>query len=295
MVNRLKESPLLQIFILIMLAFIWGSSFILMKKGLESFPPAQVGTVRLVFAFLVMLPIALKHIKPTYVKNWKLILITGLIGNVGPAILFAVAQTKISSSLAGILNSLTPIFTLVAGLFFYASKIRGGQIIGLILGLAGCVMITFIGAEGSLGDFNFFALFVVIATICYGVSGNMIKYYFNDIRPLPLTALIMFSNGPIALVYLLTTDFPTRLMTVDGAWMSLWYIFLLGAFGTAFALMFFYKLIQMTSAVFGSVVTYLIPIVAVIWGVIDGETLYPLHFVGMALIIGGVYIVNKFK
>jgi drug/metabolite transporter (DMT)-like permease len=290
-----SENKFFPIFVLTFLAIIWGSSFILIKKGLDVYSPDQVGTIRIVFAFLVMLPIALKHIRTIFKTHWKIILLFGTVSNLTPALLFALAETGLSSSLTGILNSLTPIFTLIVGTLFFSTQIQKAQIIGLVIGFAGSLALSFIGSGGELGEFNYYALFVVAATICYGFSANMVRKYFLTIPPVVLTSLAVFSVGPFSLIYLFTTDFTYKLFNADGALLSLFYLFLLGAVGTAFALVLFNRVIQTTSAVFASTVTYLIPIAAVIWGLIDNEALYPLHFVGMALIILGVFVVNKNK
>ncbi len=294
-IKKLENHSALPIILLITLSIIWGSSFILIKKGLIAFNPEQVGTLRMVFAFIVLLPFAIKNIKTVFIKDWKKIVSLGFIANLIPAILFSIAQTGLSSSLTGILNSLTPIFTLIIGAMFYSTEIKGGQIFGLIIGFIGSFVLTFVGAGGELGSFNYYALFVIAATICYGIAGNFIKKHFSNINAVVLTSLTMFSVGTISLVYLLTTNVTSVIVSHNHGWMSFIYIFILGAVGTAFALILFNKLIQMVSAVFASSVTYLIPIAAVIWGVIDGESLYLFHFFGMALIIIGVYIINKFK
>jgi drug/metabolite transporter (DMT)-like permease len=291
----IENNKFLPFFILITLAIIWGSSFILIKKGLDSFSPDQVGTIRITFAFLVMLPIALKNLKPVFQYYWKKLILFGTIANLIPSILFAIAETGLSSSVTGILNSLTPIFTLLVGTLFFSSVIKKGQVGGLIIGFAGSAILTFVGSSGELGGFNYFALFVVTATICYGFSSNMVNRYFMEINSVALTSLAMFSVGPIGLAYLLTTDFTSRLVHIDGAWLSLGYLFILGAIGTAFALILFNRLIQITSPVFASIVTYLIPIAAVFWGIVDGEIFNLMHLGGMVLIVLGVYIINKYN
>ena len=287
-----KAYPIL---VLMLLALIWGSSFILIKKGLMAFSALQVGTIRVSFAFLILLPFAVKKLKTVFKVRWKSFLVYGLVANLLPAVLFALAETGLSSSLTGILNSLTPIFTLIVGMLFFKTGIQKGQSVGLALGLIGSVLISIVGAEGGIGHFNYFVIFVVIATILYGFAANMVKNLFFNVDSLTLTAMAFFSIGPISLAALFSTDFLSIMANADNAWSSLLYLFILAAVGTAFALILFNKLIQMTSAVFGSTVTYLIPIAAIIWGILDGETLYPLHFVGVALIVGGVYIVNRFK
>ncbi len=293
--TRIDEGKTLPILILILLSIIWGSSFILIKKGLDSFSPLQVGTLRVVFAAAILLPLAFKNLKVVFKEHWKLIFLFGLISNLIPGVLFALAETGLSSSLTGVLNSVTPIFTMLIGALVFNSLFNKGQIIGLIIGFAGSVTISFVGSEGGIGTFNYFALFVIFSAMLYGLTSNMVKVYFFNIHPAVLTSLALFSVAPFALTYIIFSDFTQILSNSTGGWESLFYIFILGAVGTAFALIFFNKLIQITSPVFASSVTYLIPIIAVFWGIIDGETLYPLHFLGMILIMSGVYFVNKFK
>jgi drug/metabolite transporter (DMT)-like permease len=218
-----------------------------------------------------------------------------MFSNLFPALLFATAETGLSSSLAGILNALTPMMTLIAGVIFFSTKIKILQLIGLIIGFIGTIALSFISSSGDMGEFNHFALYVILATMMYGFSGNFIKKYLNGIHPVTLTALAVFTVGPFSMIFLFSTDLLSRLSTIDGAWVSLGYLFLLGAIGTAFALVLFNRLIQNTTAVFASSVTYLIPVMAVVWGILDGESFFVLHLLGMGLIILGVYLVNKRK
>ncbi|KUG26937.1 permease of the drug/metabolite transporter (dmt) superfamily [hydrocarbon metagenome] len=293
--DKYTEHKAFPITILILLGLVWGSSFILIKRGLVAFDPLQVGTIRIMFASLVMIPIAFKNLRLHFKTDWKKFVAVGLIGNFFPAILFAYAETGITSSLAGILNALTPMFTLIFGTLFFAAQINRWQMIGLIIGFGGSVALSFLGSEGTLGSFNHYAGAVIIATLGYGLNINLLKKWFPRLNSLVLTSLAMFSVGPLAAVYLLSTNFVNVVANNDEALMSLFYLFLLGVVGTSFALVLFNKLIQITTPVFASTVTYLIPIAAVIWGVIDNEAFYPVHFIGMAMIIMGVYIVNKNK
>lgn len=293
--TQFTEHKTFPVVILIVLSIIWGSSFILIKKGLVAFDALQVGTIRIMFASVVLLPIALRNIKTHFRTDWNKFLAVGLVGNFAPAILFAYAETGITSSLAGILNALTPIFTLIIGVFFFATRINKRQAIGLLFGFGGSAVLSFIGSEGGLGSFNHYAATVIVATVCYGININLLKAWFPWLNSLILTSLAMFSIGPLSIVYLFSTDFFSVVVTNDDALLSLFYLFLLGAVGTSFALVLFNKLIQITTAVFASTVTYIIPIAAVMWGIIDNEALYLIHFIGMLLIISGVYIVNKNK
>ena len=217
----------------------------------------------------------------------------GIIANLIPAILFAAAETGLSSSMTGVFNAITPLMTLIIGSLIYKNIIHKKQTVGLIIAFAGSLMLSFVGSTGKLDSFNTYSLYVIAATICYGLGLNMVRTHFLKIRSIALSALTMFSIGPIALIYLLCTDFFYRLNNVENAWESLGYIFLLGAVGTGFALILFNRLIQSTSAVIASSVTYLIPIVAVLWGIADGEPFFMLHIVAMILITLGVFFVNK--
>ncbi len=288
-----KNNKILSALILLTLSLIWGSSFILIKKGLLAFTPMQVGALRITFAFLTLLPIAILNFKQTFKKDWKKYLALGLVANLIPASLFPFAEEGLASSLTGMLNSLTPIFTLLIGVLFFGTKMNTKQVLGLILGLAGALVLGSVNNTGGFGGFNYFALFVLFATLCYGLSSNMVKKMFKDTNTIVLTSLQMFSIGFFAIVYLLFTDFPQRMTANPNATVSLIYILILGVVNTAFALILFNRLIQLTSAVYASMVTYLIPLSALLWGLLDNEEIFPLHIGGMLLILFGVFIVNK--
>lgn len=294
LINRymVKTGTIKNILTLIFLALIWGSSFILIKKGLLTFSPDHVGNLRIAFAYIVLLPVALKYLKKYFREYWWKFLLLGLISNLIPAILFALAETGLSSSVTGILNSLTPIFTLLVGGLFFSITFEKRKIIGLTLGLAGSVILTFVGSSGGFGNFNYYVLYVLVATICYGFGANMVKNFFPKINSLIFTSLAVFFVGPLSIIYLIATDAYLS-MGHEYAYYSLFYIFILGSVGTATALVIFNKLIQNTTAVFASTVTYLIPVAAVMWGIFDGESLYPAHAAGTLFIISGVYFVNK--
>lgn len=289
----MKNPKYLSIIILTILSIIWGSSFILIKKALVGFSAGQVGALRMIFAFIVLFPIAYPRLKTINLSQYKFLFIVGLTANLIPAFLFAIAETGLESALTGILNSLTPMFTLLIGIIAFKGKLHLGELIGLIIGLIGSAGLSFVGASGELHSMNYYALFVIAATICYGISANVIKYRLSEFNPKVLTSISIFTIAPFAFVYLFTTDFFTQFQNSPDTWTSLGAVFLLGAVGTAFALILFNRLIQTTSAVSATSVTYLIPIVAVLWGIVDGESFFPLHLVGMALIILGVYLVTK--
>ncbi len=288
-----KKHQTLALIILIVTSIIWGSSFILIKKALQVYSVQQVALLRILFAYLVLLPNALLHIK-RHIKphGWQL-LVSGLTGNLIPAFLFAKAQTQLDSGITGVLNSLTPLFTLLIGIFLFHLKLKHQQLVGILVGLAGSIGLSLINKSGLLGSINYFVFFVIAASFFYGFNVNYVKKYLSDIPSVQLTGLALFFIGPPAMVYLFLTDFTERVATQSGSLEALGYLAILGIVNTALALIMFFKLLKMTSPVVASSVTYIIPVVALIIGFLDGEQLFALHFFGMALIFGGVYIVNR--
>ncbi|MBK9334865.1 MAG: DMT family transporter [Ignavibacteria bacterium] len=279
--------------LLIVLSLIWGSSYILIKRGLDVYTPDQVGTMRLTFAFLVLLPVALRNVFRLPGKKLFVLFMVGLVGNLIPALLFSYAQTVLASSVTGILNALTPIFAMLIAVFIFKYKVRGMQIAGMLLGFSGILLLSFIDETGILGSINIYVWLVIIATLCYAISLNLIKAYFSEIRSVIVTSVSMLSVGPVCMAYLFTTDIVHRFNTVPGSGASMFYVAILGIVGTAFALVLYTKLIQMTDAIFATTVTYMLPVVSIIWGLLDGETLYPVHYAGMLIILSGVYLINK--
>lgn len=277
---------------LLFLAIIWGSSFILMKRGLEVFNFMQVASLRIVIAFLSLIPFLPKAFHNVKKKHLLPITIMAILGNGIPAFLFTKAQTHLDSSLVGILNAIVPLFTLILGVYFFKSKPTKINIIGIFLGLFGAVLLT----VNSLSDgveMNFYVWLVVLATVFYAISINVIKKYLFDLNASSITALAFLIIGPLSSVYLFSTDFTAVLVSNENGLMALVYIALLSVCGTSMAVIIFNKLISRSSAIFASSVTYLIPIVAILWGVFDGEIITPYHLFGMLIIFSGVYLVNK--
>ena len=277
---------------LLFLAIIWGSSFILMKRGLEVFDFMQVATLRIFIAFLSLIPFLPKAFKNVKRKHYLPIIIMALLGNGIPAFLFTKAQTHLDSSLVGILNAIVPLFTLILGVYFFKSKPTKTNIVGIVLGLFGAVLLT-VNSFSDGVEVNFYVWLVVLATVFYAISINVIKKYLFDLNASSITALAFLIIGPLSSVYLFSTDFTAVLMSNENGMMALVYIALLSVLGTSMAVIIFNKLISRSSAIFASSVTYLIPIVAILWGVFDGEIITPYHLFGMLIILSGVYLVNK--
>jgi drug/metabolite transporter (DMT)-like permease len=272
----------------------WGSSFMLVKRGLQSYSPWQVASIRLVSAMLVFLPFAVKGIKEIPKSKLPFIILSGLLSMFVPAFLFCAAQIGLSSSIVGVLNALTPAFTFIFGVFFYHQKSKLMQIVGLTIGFAGSALLILVNPKGEIA-INAYAFYVVLATICYGINVNMIKRYLPDVKAIHLTSVAVSISGLVALPYLLTTNWLHILNTAPKGQASFMAAVLLGVMGTAFAQFIFNRMLQYSTAVFASSITYFIPIVAVMWGVWDGEILLLWHYVGMMGIIGGILILNKFR
>lgn len=280
--------------ILLFLSFVWGTSFILMKKGLESYTNHQVGAFRLFFSFLIYIPVFIPRLRKINRKNLKSLLIVGFIGNGIPAFLFTKAQTQIDSSIAGILNSLTPLFTLLIGLIFYRSRVMLINIVGIFLGLTGAIGLIYRGSNDLLNHANWYAIFIIIATLCYGISVNEIKHKLHELDGLTIACLGFFFVGPFAGISLLFTDFSYALSTPDYL-QNLGFIAILALFSSVIAIAIFNILIKYTTAIFAASVTYIIPVFAIFWGVFDGEKITLDQFLWVAIILVGVYLVNKKK
>jgi drug/metabolite transporter (DMT)-like permease len=279
--------------ILLVLVLIWGSSFILIKKGLEAYPSNELGALRIIITFLCLSPLAFKRLLTLPAKKLGLLALSGITGSGAPAFLFAYAETGIESSVTGILNSLTPLFTLAIGLALFGTRTKWFNVGGVFLGLAGAVgLLTVSGG----GDFSFnisFGIYVIIATVLYAFNANIIKRWLYDIDSLTITSVSFFLMGIPAVIYLLVfTKFGQHSVIQPGALAGLGYIAILAVVGTAIALVLYNKLIKLTSAVFASSVTYLMPVIAILWGMLDGEPFRLVYVIWINLIMAGVVLVN---
>ncbi len=279
---------------LILLSFLWGSSFILMKKGLESYSQYQVAALRIFISFLAFLPIIAKNINKINRNNIKSLLIIGFIGTTIPTFMFTKAQTRIDSSIAGILNSLAPLFTLLIGLLFYKIKTRPLNALGILLGLIGAMgLILKDSINLEIGNKNnLYGLYIIIAAICYGINANQVKYKIKDLTGLQITSLAFLFIGPPFGIYLLFSDF-SNVIANENYVQNLIFIVILALFSSVIALSIFNTLIQYSSALFATSVTYIIPIFAILWGLFDGEVFHLSNIIWLIFIFGGVYLVNK--
>lgn len=286
------NSNWLKWFYLGLLSIIWGSSFILIKKGLTGFSPIQLGSLRIVFAATFLLLVASKSLWSIPKKLWPWVLLSGLCGSFFPSFLFAFAETKIDSATASILNATTPLFALLLGLFLFKIRTTWMQFLGVLIGLIGTIGLIYFSTNTSKSNDYAYALLVLVATFCYATNVNLIK---SKLHSIPATTLAT-ANFAVLLVPAIVI-FTTESLRMPDAFAKisaqvLWYVLILGVLCTGLALVWFNRLIQMTTPVFASSVTYTIPVVALIWGVIDGESIGWLQILSMLVIFSGVFVVQ---
>lgn len=284
-----------QILILCILGLIWGSSFILMKKALTTYTPIEITLYRILVVFLVFFPLGIKSFFKIQKKTGYILLLSAIIGSVIPYFLFIKAQTKIDSSLNGILNSITPLFTLLFGVILFKQKTNFRAVIGVVVGLIGATSLIFLSASGNIFSSSIlYALFPVLGSACYALNINIIKTYLQDIPALKITSWSFIFIGPVAGVLLFfETDFTNNLTNNDPNYLNFICINILGILGSGLAFWVFNLLIKETSSVFASSVTYLIPIVAIFWGVIDGEVFGIVQFYLCLVIFCGIYLIKS--
>lgn len=288
-----KKSPL-SIVLLLILALIWGTSFILMKKGLLVFAPGEVAALRAMIAGTILLPLAVMRRTEIKSIHTSRLFLSGLMGVFIPAFLFSSAQKHIDSSVAGILNTLSPLWTMIMGAAFFKIRFPRAAVIGILISLMGTVVLMVSRTGGHFAGFNLFGLLIVVACAFYGLNLNYIKFNIADLGSLTITSISVVLIAPLGAVYLFVfTDFTEKLMNVPGAWNAFGFIALLALMSTAVAVSLFNKLVKMTTPLFASSVTYIMPLVSVGWGVIDGEQLSIYHFIGMGAILGGVFLANR--
>jgi drug/metabolite transporter (DMT)-like permease len=280
--------------LLIVLALIWGTSFILIKQGLKVFAPTEVATLRVSAAFFFSLPFALTRLKGLKLSDYRALFVSGMLGIFLPAFLFSTAQTRLDSSVAGILNTLSPICTIIVGTLFFGQKFRSNAVVGILIGLAGVVMLMLSRDGTSVTGINYYSLLIVAACLMYGTNLNWIKFRLPGLSALTIMSVSILTIGPFAVAYLFgLTDFTSKLGNVEGSWQALGFVVLLGCMSTAVANLLFTEVVKISTPLFASSVTYLMPVVSVGWGLAVGEKLYPGHYIGFVAILSGVYLANR--
>ena len=277
---------------LLILSFVWGSSYILIKKALIGLSPLQVGSLRTIISTVLLLVIGYSSLKTIPRDKWKWILITGLVSFI-PPFLFAYAQTEIDSALAAILNSLTPLATLLIGVGFYRFKIDSKQISGVIIGLIGSVLLMYQGSVINPDQNLLYVFFIIFASVLYAVQVNLLKVHLQDVSAVAITVGNFIFIFPLAVVIFLMSDYKQININDKDVKVALFCLLILSIVGTVFAKILFNKFVQIASPVFASSVTYTLPIVALFWGLLDGEVFTLNQFFATVIILTGVYSANK--
>ncbi len=279
--------------LLVLLSVIWGSSFILIKKSLEHFNPYEVGALRVLIAGIILLPFALMNMRKFPKKHLKWLILAAVTGNFIPMFLFPIAETEVSSSIAGIINSMMPIFVIIVGALLWKFQTTKRQLIGVVISFSGACILAFSGGEG--GEFKLIPiLLLLLATLCYAVSTTTVKSKLSDI-PAKILSAFVFSFVLIipSMVALVFAGFFNNLQVNTSLWEGLGFVSLLSVFGTGLAMMLNYRLLSVSTPLFASTVTLLMPVVAIIWGVLDGEKLTMMQGFGAVVILAGLIFLRQ--
>ena len=279
--------------LLVLLSVIWGSSFILIKKSLEHFSPYEVGALRVLIAGIILLPFAIINIRKFPRKQLKWLILAAVTGNFIPMFLFPIAETEVTSSIAGIINSMMPIFVIIVGSLLWKFQTTKRQIVGVVISFSGACILAFSGGEG--GEFKLIPiLLLLLATLLYAVSTTTVKSRLSDI-PAKILSAFVFSFVLIlpSVIALLLTGFFNDLEVNNNLWVGLGFVSLLSVFGTGLAMMLNYRLLSVSTPLFASTVTLLMPVVAIIWGVLDGEKLTLIQGFGGVIILAGLIFLRQ--
>ena len=287
------DSKLRHWVILIMLSVIWGSSFILIKRGLDAFSFEQVATLRIFIASIFLAVLGRKFYTNIPIKKLWPIFCTGVIGNGIPPFLFSKAQTYVDSGIVGVLNVLTPLFTILIGILFYNLKVKIINYLGVALGIIGTVYLLTPQSEQLNDKTLYYSIIAILGTVCYGWSANILKAHLEDLNAIQITTISFTFIGPWAGIYLFCGNFLEIMQSHPKALTSFGSIAILAIMSSAIAVIAFNKLIKMTGPLFATSCTYIIPIIAIIWGISDKEIITVHHIIGFVIILCGVYLVNK--
>ena len=279
---------------LFVLAVIWGSSFILIKKALLGLTPYQLGALRIIITGLFLFALGFKTIKTIKTSDRKWLTISGILGSFIPAFFFAIAETQIDSAVVSVLNSLVPLNTILLGFAIFKIASTKRHVLGVIIGFIGTTILILKGAHLNPSQNYWYAIFVILSTLMYATNVNIIKRYLQHVKPLTIASGSFVGIVVPAVIVLLFTDFfSENTFSHPDFKMAMGYIVILSFFGTAIAKILFNKLVQMSTPVFASSVTFVMPIVALMWGFIDGESFSWLQGVASIIILCGVYLSHK--
>ena len=288
------KSPNIKWIYLLMLSVIWGSSFILIKKSLLGLTAYQLGALRTIITGILLLAFGFNKLKTIPKSKWKWLFLSGMLGSFIPAFFFAIAETEIDSAVTSILNSLVPLNTILLGFAVFRITSTKRQVLGVVIGFIGTAILILKGSELNPNQNYLYAGFVIASTVMYAANVNIIKRYLQDVKPLAIaTGNYVFIVLPALIVLLFSDFFTAETFSNPALPKALMYICILALFGTALAKIIFFKLVQLSTPVFASSVTFIMPIVALTWGILDGEAFSLIQGIAALLILVGVYLSHK--
>ena len=280
-------------FVLVFLGAMWGASFIFIKHAVQIFDPLHMSMWRMVMATIIYLPIAAAYWSRIDWRRWRPLLVVAFCGSAIPNLLFAIAQRHVDSSLAGMLNSLTPLFTLILGVSFFQMTFTRNKVIGVGLGLAGAAMLILFNSKNGVAGNAMFAGLCVLATVCYAINANVVNTWLRDQPPAGIASAAFVITGGFFMVGLWVSGAWAAAWQQPEVWRGLGYVFYLAAIGTVFGSILYFWLLQRTSAIFATSVTYLLPVTAIALGAFDGEAIGSMDFAGTVVILVGLYVARK--
>jgi len=288
---KIPENKWLYLFLL---SLIWGSSYILIKRGLVGLSPIELGSARIVISTVFLLVLGFNSLSGLSRYHWKWLIITGFLGTFFPSFFFAFAQLHIDSSVAAILNSLTPIFTVLVGITLFATRMLARQYFGVVLGFVGSLGLVWGGAQINPNQPIGYVLLIISASMCYAINIHFLKHKLSAVSPMAMTLGNFIAILPPALIMLFFSDFFSfQKLQNPEVITSLGYVATLAFFGTAIAKVMFNRFVKIASTVFVSSVTYTLPIVALFWGTLDGEKISSYQLLSTAVILVGVSLAHK--
>jgi drug/metabolite transporter (DMT)-like permease len=288
---KIPENKCLYLFLL---SLIWGSSYILIKRGLVGLSPIELGSARIVISTVFLLVLGFNSLSGLSRYHWKWLIITGFLGTFFPSFFFAFAQLHIDSSVAAILNSLTPIFTVLVGITLFATRMLARQYFGVVLGFVGSLGLVWGGAQINPNQPIGYVLLIISASMCYAINIHFLKHKLSAVSPMAMTLGNFIAILPPALIMLFFSDFFSfQKLQNPEVITSLGYVATLAFFGTAIAKVMFNRFVKMASTVFVSSVTYTLPIVALFWGTLDGEKISSYQLLSTVVILVGVSLAHK--
>lgn len=289
----MRNNTLSSWFLLIALALLWGGAFLLIKLSLDGFSPLQVALLRIGFGAITLSPVAYFHFKSIDKKMLPWVIFAGFLGSLLPAFLFSMAEEELSSGIAGVLSSLTPLFTIIIGVVFFKQRTSNSEISGLFLAFSGAILLILSGKQGNSEFSILHALMVVLACVCYASNINIIKYKLSHVPAMEIASGSLVGVGIVSWIAIFFTDFTTSVMTEQGQ-QAIVYVVFLGATATGIALILFNRLLKVATPLFASSVTYLIPVIAVLLGIFfRGEVFNWMNLISLIMILLGIYLINK--